>query len=54
MHTILRFLGTAAAVLLTTYIVPGVSITGGWIDILLVALVWSILTMVVRPALRFL
>jgi putative membrane protein len=54
MHTILRFLGTTAAVLLTTYIVPGVSITGGWVDILLVALVWSVLTMVVRPILAVL
>lgn len=54
MHTLLRFVGTAAAVLLTTYIVPGVSITGGWIDIALVALVWSVLTMVVRPVLAIL
>lgn len=54
MHTILRFLGTVAAVILTTYLVPGVSITGGWIDILLVALVWSVLTMVVRPVLALL
>lgn len=54
MHTLLRFLGTVAAVLLTINIVPGVAITGGWIDVFLVALVWSVITMVVRPVLALL
>lgn len=54
MHTLLRFLGTVAAVVLTTYLVPGVSIAGGLVDVALVALVWSVLTMVVRPVLAIL
>ncbi|MDP3646278.1 MAG: phage holin family protein [bacterium] len=54
MHTILRYLGTVAAVFLTVYLVPGVVVTGGWVSILLVALVWSVITMVVRPVLQIL
>jgi len=54
MHTVLRFLGTVAAVLLTINIVPGVAITGGWVDIFLIALVWSVFTMVIRPILALL
>jgi len=54
MHTILRFLGTVAAVLLTVYIVPGVTISGGWVNVLLVALVWSVITMFIRPVLSLL
>jgi putative membrane protein len=54
MHTILRYLGTVAAVLLTVYIVPGISVTEGWVTILLVALVWSVITMVIRPVLSIL
>ena len=54
MHTVLRYLGTAAAVLLTVYLVPGVSITGGWINILLLALVWSVIVMVIKPVLSIL
>lgn len=54
MHTILRYLGTLAAVILTVYLVPGIQITGGWLTVLLVALVWSVMTMVVRPVLAIL
>lgn len=54
MHFLLRFLGTAAAVFLTIYLVPGVQATGGWVTILLVALVWSVITMVIRPVLSIL
>ncbi len=54
MHTVLRYLGTVAAVVLTVYIVPGVTITGGWESTLLAALVWSVITMVVRPVLSIL
>lgn len=54
MHLILRFLGTVAAVLLTVNIVPGITIAEGWTTILLVALVWSIITMVIRPILTIL
>jgi putative membrane protein len=54
MHTIFKYLGTVAAVLLTVNLVPGVEITGGWVTILLVALVWSVITMVVKPVLGIL
>lgn len=54
MHTLLRFLGMVAAVLLTVYMVPGVTISGGWTTTLLVALVWSVITLVIRPVLQLL
>ena len=54
MHTILKYLGTVAAVYLTVSIIPGISVAGGWATILLVALVWSVITMVVRPVLAIL
>lgn len=53
MHTIVRYLGTVAAVVLTVYIVPGVDIAG-WESTLLAALVWSVITMVIRPVLAIL
>lgn len=63
MHTILQFLGTAAAVALTVHLVPGVRVsgassvqdmvqTGAWATVLLFALLWSVVTMVVRPILQ--
>ena len=54
MHAIIRYLGTVAAVFLTVYLVPGVTVTGGWVSILLIALVWSVITMVIRPVLSIL
>ena len=54
MHFLLRYLGTAAAVFLTVYIVPGLHASGGWVTVLLVALVWSVITMVIRPVLTIL
>lgn len=54
MSTILKFLGTAAAVFLTVELLPGVEVSGGWTTILLVALVWSVITMVIRPVLSIL
>jgi len=54
MHTVLRYLGTVAAILITVYIVPGVEVTGGWVTILLAALVWSVITMLIKPVLSIL
>lgn len=54
MHTVLRYLGTVAAILLTVYIVPGVSVTGGWLTILLAAIVWSVITLLIKPVLSIL
>ncbi|TSC61523.1 MAG: hypothetical protein Athens041674_739, partial [Parcubacteria group bacterium Athens0416_74] len=53
-ETVFRFLGTVAAVVLTVNIVPGIEVSGGWLTILLVALVWSVITMVIRPVLSVL
>ena len=54
MHTVLRYLGTVAAVILTVNIIPGISIAGGWTTVLLVALVWSVIVMVIKPVLSIL
>jgi putative membrane protein len=54
MHIILRYLGTVAAFILTIHLVPGVSAPGGWLAILLVALVWSAVTLVIKPILTIL
>ena len=54
MHTVLRYLGTVAAVMLTVNLVPGITVSGGWRTILLVAVVWSVIVMVVKPVLGIL
>jgi len=52
MNMILRFLGTAAAVFLTINIVGGIAVEGGWVTILLVALVWSAISLIIKPILH--
>lgn len=54
MNKLLSFVGTAAAVFITVNLVPGISVSGGWVTILLVALVWSIITFAIRPILSIL
>src|SRR5207245_1014804 len=54
MNTVLRYLGTVAAVYLTVSIVPGISVAGGWVTILLVALIWSVIMIVIKPVLTIL
>ena len=54
MHTVLKYLGTVAAVALTVNLVPGITYNGGWTTILLVAVVWSVITLIIRPVLRIL
>lgn len=54
MIILLRYLGTVAAVFLTIYLVPGVNAEGGWLTVLLAALVWSVITMVIKPVLAIL
>ncbi len=51
---LLSFLGTAVAVFLTVEFVPGIAVSGGWTTILLVALAWSVITLIIRPVLRIL
>lgn len=50
----LKFLGTAAAVFLTINIVGGITVSGGWVTILLVALVWSAISLTIKPILHIL
>lgn len=54
MEKILALLGTAAAVYVTVNLVPGISVSGGWVTILLVALAWSVITFAIRPVLQIL
>jgi putative membrane protein len=54
MHILLRYLGTVAAVYLTISIVSGITVSGGWTTILLVALVWSAISLIVKPILQIL
>ncbi len=54
MHTVIRYLGTVVAVYLTVSLVPGITATGGWVTLLLVALVWSVIAMVIKPILSIL
>lgn len=54
MNFILRLLATAAAVYLTVNIVPGIVVSGGWMTLLLVSLVWSVVIAVIRPVLQIL
>lgn len=54
MHTILRYIGTVVAVYLTVNLVPGILVSGGWLTILLVALVWSATMLVIKPILTIL
>ncbi len=50
---LLRYLGTVGAILITIHIVPGITDTG-WQATLLAALVWSIITLVIKPVLKIL
>jgi putative membrane protein len=54
MSTLLSLLGTALAVFITVNLVPGISVAGGWVTILLVAFAWSVIMMVIRPVLQIL
>lgn len=54
MKTLLRILGVAVAVALTVNVVPGVSVSGGWETLLILAVVWSVIVAIIRPVLRIL
>lgn len=54
METLVRYLGTVAAVMLTVYLVPGLHMAASWQTALLVALVWSVIVIVIRPVLHIL
>ena len=54
MRFLIRLLINAAALWIATQIVPGVTHTGPWMSLLLVALVFGVLNAVVRPILKLL
>jgi putative membrane protein len=54
MRFFLRLLINAAALWISTQIVPGVTHTGPWTSLLLVALVFGVLNAIVRPILKLL
>jgi putative membrane protein len=53
MKMILQYLGTVAAILITVHIVPGIT-DSGWEATLLAALIWSVITFVIKPVLHIL
>jgi putative membrane protein len=54
MHFVFRYLAVAAAVYLTVNLVPGIVMSGGWMTVLLVSLVWSVIITVIKPVLNIL
>ena len=54
MHFLFKYLAIAVAVYLTVNLVPGISVAGGWITMLIVALVWSVIITVIKPVLSVL
>ena len=54
MRLLVRYLCTVVAVILTVYLVPGVSAPGGWETVFIVALVWSAISLVIKPVLHIL
>ena len=54
MHFIFKLLAIAVAVYLTVNLVPGITLTGGWLTLGLVSLVWAVIITVVRPVLQIL
>jgi len=51
MHPLLRLIINAAALWAATRLVPGISFTGGYVMLFIVALVFGILNMLVKPVL---
>lgn len=54
MHIALKLLSVAAAVYLTVNLVPGIVVSGGWTTVLFISLVWSVISIVVKPVLSIL
>ncbi len=54
MRFLIRLLINAAALWAASAVVPGISHDGGWVNLLLVALVFGVLNAVIRPILAFL
>ena len=54
MHPLLRLIINAAALWAATQLVSGISFTGGWPTLFVVALVFGVLNLLVKPVLFFL
>lgn len=54
MKLLLRWLVSAAAVAAAAYLLPGIRLEGGFVDLLVVALVLGLVNALVRPVLRWL
>ena len=54
MHFLFRYIAIVVAVYLTVNLVPGIVVTGGWPTDLLIALVWSVIIMVIKPVVNIL
>lgn len=54
MRFLFRFVAVALAVYLTVNLVPGISMADGWMTLLVVAAVWSVIITVVKPVLSIL
>lgn len=54
MSFLLRILATAVAVYLTVNLVPGIDVTGGWMTLGIIAIVWSVIVSVIKPVLSVL
>lgn len=54
MKLLLRWLISAAAVAAAAYLLPGIRLEGGFVDLLVVALVLGLVNALVRPVLRWL
>lgn len=54
MRFLLRLLATAAALWVAVLLVPGITFTGTWLGMLVVALVFGVVNAVIRPILKLL
>lgn len=54
MRFLLRLLATAAALWVAVLLVPGITFTGTWVGMLVVALIFGLVNAVIRPILKIL
>ncbi|MFZ2593238.1 MAG: phage holin family protein [Minisyncoccia bacterium] len=51
---LVKFFAMAGAIMLVVSYVPGITIYGGWVTLLLVAALWSVVTNIIKPILNIL
>jgi putative membrane protein len=54
MHIVLKIAAIAIALLLTVHLVPGITLSGGWMTVIVASVVWAVIITVIRPVLRIL